>query len=220
MTDPETTIDVISDVVCPWCYLGKRRLERALALLPDRRIRVRWRPFRLDPTIPPEGIARDTYLTRKFGSVAAVAAAHGRLTELGRAEGIDYRFEAIARSPSTIDAHRLIRWAAASDREDAMVERLFSAYFSDGLDIGEANVLVRLADDVGLSEADIARRLAGDGDRQEVIDEVENAYRIGVSGVPTYVIDGQYGVVGAQPGELLAQAIVQVAEPAAKTTGT
>jgi predicted DsbA family dithiol-disulfide isomerase len=141
MTQPALTIDVVSDVVCPWCYLGKRRLEQALALMPDRDTTVRWRPFRLDPTIPPEGIDREDYLTRKFGSLEAVADSHQRLTEIGQAEGITYRFDAITRAPNTVNAHRLARWASAENRQDAMVERLFAAYFSEGLDVGDNAVV-------------------------------------------------------------------------------
>ena len=215
MARPETTIDVVSDVVCPWCYLGKRRLERALRLLPEGGMATAWRPFRLDPTIPPGGIARETYLTRKFGSVAAVADSHRRLTDLGRDEGIDFRFDLIARSPNTVDAHRLIRWAETVGRQDAMVERLFRAYFSEGLDVGDTEVLVGLAGEVGLGDG-VAERLAGDDDRAEVAGEIENAYRIGVSGVPCFIVNRRCAVMGAQPGEVLARTIMQASEQAAK----
>jgi len=210
MTQPALTIDVVSDVVCPWCYLGKRRLEQALTLTPDREITVRWRPFRLDPTIPAEGIDRETYLTRKFGSLEAVADSHRRLTEMGRAEGIAYRFDAITRAPNTVNAHRLVHWAAAEDRQDAMVERLFAAYFSEGLDVGDDDVLARLAGEAGL-DGDIAARLAGQEDRDAVTAEVENAYRIGVSGVPCFILDRRYAVVGAQSAEVLVEAMTQAA---------
>src|SRR5262245_7326733 len=126
MDKPDITVDVFSDIVCPWCYLGKRRLGAARARLPGRRAVVRWPPFRLDQTIPPEGIPRAAYIVRKFGSLAAIEPAHRRLTELGEAEGVDYRFDRIERSPNTRDAHRLVRWAAGDGRQDAMVERLFA----------------------------------------------------------------------------------------------
>lgn len=202
-------IDVVSDVVCPWCYLGKRRLERALSLAGVDST-VRWRPFRLDPTIPPGGLDRHEYLTKKFGSVEAVAPAHARLTALGKEEGIDFRFDRITRSPDTVDAHRVIRWAGA-DRQDAMVERLFRAYFTEGRDIGDQEVLAALAGDVGLDATAIARRLATDEDRAEVEAEIDNAYRIGVTGVPGFILDGRYAVMGAQPAKTLADAIAQVA---------
>jgi predicted DsbA family dithiol-disulfide isomerase len=208
VSQPALTIDVVSDVVCPWCYLGKRRLERALATMPERAVTVRWRAFRLDPTIPPEGITRETYLTRKFGSVEAAADMYRRLTGIGSEEGIAYRFDRITRSPNTVDAHRLVRWAAAEGRQDAMVERLFAAYFTDGLDVGDDDVLARLAGKAGL-DGDIAARLAGQEDRDAVTAEVEDAYRIGVSGVPCFILDQRYAVMGAQPAEVLADAIGQ-----------
>ncbi len=213
MTQPPLTIDVVSDVVCPWCYLGKRRLERALAAVPDIPVTVRWRPFRLDPTIPPEGIDREVYLTRKFGSLEAVAGSHGHLTAMGRAEGVAYRFDAIARAPNTINAHRLVRWAAEEADQDAMVERLFAAYFSEGVDVGNDAVLARLAGEAGL-DGDVMARLAGPEDRDTVAAEIDNASRIGVTGVPCFILNQRYAVVGAQPAEVLADAIGQVSTAA------
>ncbi len=215
IADP-VTVDVISDVVCPWCYLGKRRLARAVGLLPEIQVIVRWRPFRLDPTIPPEGVAREDYLTAKFGSIEAVAESHRQLTERGRAEGIDYHFDRITRSPNTVDAHRLVHWAAAEGVQDDMVERLFTAYFSEGLDVGDPAVLADLAADVGFDSATIAARLAGDEDRELIVAEIENAYRVGVSGVPCFIVDRRLAVTGAHPADVLVQAIEQaVAERAA-----
>jgi predicted DsbA family dithiol-disulfide isomerase len=202
------TFDVFSDVVCPWCYLGKRRLAAALALVPGRRAEVRWRPFRLDPTIPAGGIPREDYLTRKFGSVAAIEPSHRRLTELGAAEGIVYRFDGITRSPNTVDAHRLIRWAAAEERQDEMVERLFAAYFTEGRDIGDPAVLSVLAREAGFA-SDIATRLASDADRRTVEDEIDAAYRMGVTGVPCFIVNRRIGVIGAERPEVLVEAIRQ-----------
>jgi predicted DsbA family dithiol-disulfide isomerase len=207
MTQSPVTIDVVSDVVCPWCYLGKRRLEKALIIASEVPTVVRWRPYRLDPTIPPEGIDRKDYIIRKFGSLEAIEPAHERLTAYGKAEGIDYHFERIERSANTIDAHRLIRWAAAAGLQEAMVERLFAAEFTEGKEVGSIPVLAALAGEVGLDAEAIARRLASDEDRAEVIAEVENATRIGVTGVPCFIIDGRYAVMGAHPAESLAAAI-------------
>ena len=156
MSSDPVTVDVISDVVCPWCYLGKRRLARAIGLLPEIQVIVHWRPFRLDPTIPPEGVAREDYLTAKFGSVEALTESHRQLTERGREEGIDYHFDRITRSPNTVDAHRLVRWAAADGVQDDMVERLFAAYFSEGLDIGDPEVLAELSADIGFEPETVA----------------------------------------------------------------
>ena len=216
MSNPSATVDVFSDVVCPWCYLGKRRLAEAIGLLPELTVSVSWRPFRLDPTIPPEGIDRADYIIGKFGSLEVLDESHKRLIEMGEAEGISYRFEDITRSPNTVDAHRLVHWAAKDGIQDDMVERLFSAYFSEGLDVGDSAVLSDLAADVGLDASEIAKRLAGDDDRALITAEIENAYRIGVRGVPCFVIDRRLAVTGAHPAETLVRAIGQaVAERAA-----
>ena len=209
-------IDVVSDVVCPWCYLGKRRLEKALTLVPEVNAVVRWHPFQLDATIPPEGMDRKEYLRRKFGDLGRIEAAHERLAEMGRREGIDYEFDKIERSANTIDAHRVIHWAGAEGVEDAMVERLFRAYFTEGLDIGDRTVLAHLAGEVGLEAAEIAARLASEEDVEAVRTAIEEAYRIGVTGVPCFIIDQRYAVIGAEAPETIAQAIRQaVAEPVA-----
>ena len=210
------SIDVISDVVCPWCYVGKRRLERALALVPQYAATVRWRPFRLDPTIPPEGISRDDYLTRKFGADGA-ASMFAQLQDLADPEGIVFNFDRIERSPNTVDAHRLIKWAQSEDLGDDLVERLFVAYFSEGRDIGEADVLVALADEAGMVADEVRARLAGEEDRAETVAEVENAFRIGVSGVPCFILQESLVVMGARPAEIIVQAIGQaMAEPTAE----
>src|SRR5271170_2200780 len=133
----EMNIEVVSDVVCPWCYVGKRRLEAALAQSDDAAVAVRWRPFQLDPTIPPEGLDRQAYMRAKFRDDARLAEAHTRLKALGAEVGIQFDFEAISRAPNTLDAHRLIRWAFEAGVQDAVVERLFSDYFEHGRDIGD-----------------------------------------------------------------------------------
>lgn len=208
-------MDVVSDVACPWCYLGKRRLEQAISLVrAEVDVTVRWRPYRLDPTIPPEGIDRNDYLIRKFGSLEAIGPAHAQLEAYGRAEGIDYRFDLIARSADTTDAHRLIRWAGAENREDPVVERLFAAYFSEGRDIGDPSVLASVAADCGLEGTRIAERLATDEDRDAVMAEIEEAYRIGVTGVPCFIVGRRFAVVGAHPGESIAAAIRKAAAEA------
>ena len=205
------TVDVVSDVVCPWCYLGKRRLEHAIAQVPEVAVAIHWRPYSLDPTVPPEGEDRAAYIIRKFGSLAAIDGAHERLIDLGRTEGIDYHFERITRAPNTMDAHRVVRWASAAGAGAAMVERLFAAYFSEGRDVGNHDVLGALAGEVGLPGPEISARLASDQDRDAVAAEIENAYRIGVTGVPCFILAGRYGVMGAQPVEALVAAIRQAA---------
>ena len=211
MTAASLSIDVVSDVVCPWCYLGKRRLDHAIEMLPQLDFTVRWKPFRLDPTIPPEGIAREAYLTGKFGSVEAVRPAHDPLTDLGRIEGIDFHFERITRAPDTTDAHRVIRWATAAGAQAHIVERLFMAYFTEGRDVGDPAVLAEAADDVGLDPALVAEQLDSDMDRASVTAEIDNAYEIGVTGVPCFIVDGRYAIMGAQETDTLANALAQIA---------
>jgi predicted DsbA family dithiol-disulfide isomerase len=201
------TIDVVSDVICPWCYLGKRRLEKALTMLPAVAVTINWRPFQLDPTTPPEGVDRRTYFERKFGSLAAVEPTHARLTAIGRELGIDYRFADVGRTPNTIDAHRVLRWASEAGLGDAAVERLFRAHFTEGVFLGDHAELARLAGEIGLDPMDVAAQLATDLDRSAVEEEIEAATRIGVTGVPCFIIDGRYAVMGAQEPAVIAGAI-------------
>lgn len=203
-------IDVISDVVCPWCFLGKRRLEKAIALS-SQPVSVRWRPFQLDATIPPEGMDRQVYMERKFGAGDRIQKAHAHLTELGAAEGIPFAFGKVKISPNTLDAHRLIRWASEPELQEKVVEALFRAYFVEGRNIGDRGVLADIAAAVGMDRGAIAARLASDEDRAEVQADIRSAQRIGVTGVPTFIVANRYGLVGAQPAEELANAFAQAA---------
>jgi predicted DsbA family dithiol-disulfide isomerase len=173
---------------------ARARIFRALASLPAR----------------PDngGIERRDYLTRKFGSLDAIAATHANLTALGEREGIVFRFDAITRAPNTVDAHRLIRWAGVAGLTEVTVERVFRSYFADGIDVGDRSVLARLAADLGMP-GDIGTRLASEEDESEVAGEIAEAYRMGVSGVPCFIIDRRYAVVGAHPPETLVEAISQ-----------
>jgi predicted DsbA family dithiol-disulfide isomerase len=205
------TVDVVSDVVCPWCFLGKRRLDAAIAAVPEIDVDVRWRPFQLDPTIPRGGRDREGYLREKFGDPGRIAAAHEQLRALGREVGIAFDFEAIAISPNTLDAHRLIRWAAVEGVQDALVERLFTLYFVEAANLADPAVLAAAAADAGMDRAVAARLLAGDADRDEVVREIETAQRMGVTGVPCFILAGKYAVMGAQPADTLAGALRQAA---------
>ena len=204
------TIDIVSDVVCPWCYIGKRNLEAALADSPLSDIEIRWRPYQLDPTIPPEGISRRAYLERKFG--ARVDEIYSRVAAAGREAGIDFAFERIERSPNTLDAHRLIRWAQSVGKQDEIVERLFRSFFVEGRDVGDHAILLEAASDVGMEPDVVARLLAGDADKEAVREEIATAQRLGVTGVPFFIFAGRFGMPGAQPPEILANAIQQAAE--------
>ncbi len=201
MTTP-LTIDIISDVICPWCYVGKRNFDLALAARPDIDATLRWRPFQLDPSVPPQGVDRRSYLRAKFGDDDRLAAISNSLKQTAAEAGLSLNLEAIALTPNTLDAHRLLHWAGGQGQAHAMAERLFAAYFTEGRDVGNAETLAALAGDVGLDPTLVAALLAGEADRALIHAEVEEAHRLGVNGVPTFIIDGKWSVTGAQPPEI------------------
>lgn len=201
------TIDVISDVICPWCFLGKRRLDKALTLIPELEVEVVYRPFFLDPSIPPEGLDRHKYMADKFGE-ERLKTIHDPLIKAGKEDGVPYQFDKITRTPNTLDAHRLIRWAKVAERQMDIVESLFVAYWRDGKDVGDHAVLNALAKSIGL---DVALDLASDKDKNEVMQEVARAQQMGISGVPTFIINQKYGISGAQSAEMLAGALKDIA---------
>ncbi len=201
------TIDVISDVICPWCFLGKRRLDKALSLIPELEVEVVYRPFFLDPSIPPEGLDRHKYMADKFGE-ERLKTIHDPLIKAGKEDGVPYQFDKITRTPNTLDAHRLIRWAKVAERQMDIVESLFVAYWRDGKDVGDHAVLNALAKSIGL---DVALDLASDKDKNEVMQEVARAQQMGISGVPTFIINQKYGISGAQSAEMLAGALKDIA---------
>jgi predicted DsbA family dithiol-disulfide isomerase len=203
-------IDIVSDVVCPWCYIGKRRIEEALALVPDVPVEVHFRPYFLNPWVPREGISREEYLTTKFGSVEAYKGIAGRVVAAAKEEGLTYRPDLVQRQPNTTDCHRLIHWAQAIGAAAEMKQRLMELYFRDGGDLTDTEVLVQAAADCGLDAEDVRRRLATDEDLALVSGQAQEAADKGVSGVPTYVFAQKYAVSGAQAPDLLARAIRQV----------
>lgn len=200
-------IDVVSDTVCPWCFVGKRRLGRAILLRPDISFDVHWRAFRLDPTIPREGVDRKAYMKAKFGDSPRAAAMGDALREAGQATDIAFAFDKIERRPDTLDSHRLIRWASSTGKQDAVVEKLFAAYFEEGRDIGDAEVLVSVAADAGLDSELIAQLLSTDDDREVIEREDMLAHRMGISGVPTFIFDNKFAISGAQEPETIVQVI-------------
>ena len=210
MTD-RFVIDVVSDVICPWCFLGKRRLDAALAQLPGLDVFIRWRPFMLDPTIPPEGLDRHQYMLNKFGA-ERLKTIHDPLIEAGKELGVPFHFNAITRTPNTLDAHRLMRWSHTIERQHDMAERLFMAYWSEGEDIGDHAVLTRCAGAIGINAAQIAELLASDRDIENTRAEIAHAGQIGVTGVPTYILGHTYAIAGAQSPEVLIDAIGRVAK--------
>lgn len=207
-------IDVISDVICPWCFLGKRRLDRALNLLDDLDVFVRWRPYMLDPAIPPEGLDRHDYMLSKFGA-ERLKTIHDPLIAAGEELGVPYDFDAITRTPNTLDAHRLIRWSHTVERQHDMAERLFMAYWSEGQDVGDRDVLARCAGEAGINAAQIRELLDTDQDVAETTAEIRHATSIGVTGVPTFILGQSYALAGAQSPEVLADAISRVAKEVA-----
>jgi predicted DsbA family dithiol-disulfide isomerase len=203
-------IDIVSDVVCPWCYIGKRRIENALALTADVPVEINWRPFFLNSWVPREGISRDEYLTTKFGSPEAYKGIAGRVVAAANDEGLVYRPELVRRQPNTIDCHRLIHWADAQGKSAEMKQRLMELYFRDGGDLTNIDVLVQAAADCGLDADEVRRRLASDEDMALISAQAKDASDKGISGVPTFVFAQKYAVSGAQPAEQLANAIRQV----------
>src|ERR1700682_467963 len=199
-------IDIVSDVVCPWCYIGKRRIENALALAPGVPVEIHWRPFFLNSWVPREGISRDEYLTAKFGSVEVYKGIAGSVVAAANEEGLTYRPELVKRQPNTIDCHRLIHWADAKGKSAAMKQRLMELYFRDGGDLTDTDVLVQAAADVGLDADDVRKRLASDEDVALISAQAQEASDKGISGVPTFVFAQKYAVSGAQQADQLARA--------------
>lgn len=199
-----TTIDIISDFVCPWCYIGKRNLDTLRA---EVAIETRWHPYLLHPEMPAGGIDRAELVRAKFGSAERARELGAAVEQAARDAGLFLELGKAPRVPDTRDAHRLMRWAAGQGVADALAEALFAAYFVDGRDIGEAAVLADLAAGTGLDPTIVAGLLASDADREAVQSQADHARAIGVSGVPTMVFDGKLAVVGAQPVEALRQAL-------------
>lgn len=196
-------IEIVHDLVCPWCYLGVRRLIRTMRRRPDLQFDLTWRPFLLNPDMPRGGMSRPDYVVRKFGGEDRARRLYGSISEIGRAEGVLFRFDRIRRTPSSVDAHRLVRYAARFGRADSMVEALFSSHFTDGNDIGEHGVLVGVAASCGLDPVSVRRFLVGDEETDSVHADNLRAHRLGINGVPCFVISGRHAIAGAQEPEVL-----------------
>ena len=191
-------IDIVSDVICPWCFIGKRRLEAALTQRPSLAAEITWRPFQLNPDMPAGGMARADYLAAKFGGRAHAQRINQAIVEAGASAGIAFAFDKVQRTPNTVDAHRLIRFAGRHGAADAVVERLFSAYFIEGKDVGDAATLAAIAKQAGLNSGDALKFLAGDSERAEVQADDAGARRLGINAVPCFIFAGQYAISGAQ----------------------
>ncbi|TIU54682.1 MAG: DsbA family oxidoreductase, partial [Mesorhizobium sp.] len=197
------TVDVVSDVVCPWCFIGQKRLDKAIAAASDVDVRVSWRPFQLDPTIPPGGMDRRQYMLGKFGSEERIQQIHARIEPLGEAEGIHFAFGAIKVAANTLDAHRVIRWAGAAgeDVQNRLVRRLFQLNFEEGANIGDHAVLVKAAGEAGMDASVVETLLPTDADVEAVRNEITTASRMGITGVPCFLLEGKYAVMGAQDAD-------------------
>jgi predicted DsbA family dithiol-disulfide isomerase len=207
-------VDVVSDVVCPWCFIGKRRLEKAIALNPHVPVEVHWRPYFLNDWIPREGISREQYLTTKFGSPERYKGIAQRVAAAASAEGLNYAMDKISRQPNTLDAHRLIRWAERAGKAAEMKQKLMDLYFTEGADLTDRAVLVRAAADIGLEADKIGQALASEQDVAEIEREALSAKEAGIEGVPCFILGGKFAVSGAQAPEYLAEAISRAAEAA------
>jgi predicted DsbA family dithiol-disulfide isomerase len=207
-------IDMVSDVVCPWCFIGKRRLEKAIALTPDIPVEVHFRPFFLNPWVPREGMSREEYLTTKFGSPERYKGIAQRVAQAAASEGLNYVVDGVKRQPNTLDCHRLILWAGASAAR--MKQRLMDLYFTESGDLTDCEVLVKAAADCGLDPAGVRERLAGDADVERVEQEANSAREAGIEGVPCFIFGGLLAVQGAQAPDIIAQTIERAANEFAK----
>ncbi|HEY2426098.1 MAG TPA: DsbA family oxidoreductase [Pseudolabrys sp.] len=207
-------IDVVSDIVCPWCFIGKHRLEKAIALNPDIPVEVHWRPYFLNDWIPREGISREQYLTTKFGSAERYKGIAQRVSAAAAAEGLTYAMDKISRQPNTLDAHRLIRWADEIGKAAEMKQRLMDLYFTEGADLTSHAVLAQAAADIGLDAETTRKALATDKDVAEIEREALSAKEAGIDGVPCFIFGGKFAISGAQEPDYLAEAIERMAQTA------
>ena len=198
-------IDIFSDTICPWCFIGKRRLERALRERPQADLTIRWRAFQLNPDMPAEGIDRTHYLEAKFGGARNAEAVYAQVKAAGETEEIPFAFDQIQRTPNTVDSHRLISFARDNGRQDETVEALFNAYFLRGENIGDPEILIAAAKEAGLNAEAVRAFLASDAEADVVRAEDTQARQAGINGVPCFIFNGKYALSGAQPPEVLHQ---------------
>jgi predicted DsbA family dithiol-disulfide isomerase len=204
-------IDVVSDVVCPWCFIGKRRLEQAIALCPDIPVEVNFRPYFLNPWVPRAGMTRTDYLTKKFGSVERYGEIAQRVATAAAEEGLTYAVDKMSRQPNTLDSHRVIFWARNSGAQACVKQRLMDFYFTEGANLSDQEVLVKAATECGMDGEEVRRLLATDADVERVTQEAESARSAGINGVPTFIFGGAFSTSGAQPPETLAEIIAYAA---------
>ena len=209
MTDT-VKLDIMSDPICPWCYIGKAHLDRALSAEPDHPFIIEWHPFQLNPDMPEGGRDRRAYLEGKFGGMEAAVKAYAPVVEHAKNAGLTINFEDMKRTPNTLNAHRLIHWAGIEGRQTAAVSALFKSYFVEARDIGDLEVLSDIADGIGLDAALISRLLASDADVQSIRDRDAHSRSMGINSVPTFIVAGQHAVPGAQPPELWTHVLAEL----------
>lgn len=200
-------IDIVFDTVCPWCYVGKRRLEATLRAYPGVTVRQVWRPFLLNPEMPPEGMDRGTYLVRKFGGETRVKRIYGAIADAGQTVEIGFAFDRIRRTPNSVDSHRMVLFAGRHGKAGAAVEALFFNYFINGHDIGDIDVLLRIAGNLGLDRNALGAYLATDEDVAYIYEENARMHRMGINSVPSFVFNGSMAISGAHPPDVLARMI-------------
>ena len=203
-------LDIISDPICPWCYIGKTNLDRALEQIPDHPFTIEWHPFQLNPTMPPEGMGRRDYLEGKFGGKDGAVRAYAPVVEMAEKVGLSIDFEGMQRTPNTINAHRLIHWAGIEGRQTFVVHRLFEAYFRDARDIGDIAVLADIADSCEMDASVVTKLLNSDADIEDIQKRDAHSREMGVNSVPTFIIAGQHAVPGAQPADMWVKVIGEI----------
>jgi len=213
------TLDIISDPICPWCYIGKARLDQAIAETGIDPFDVSWRIFQLNPTMPREGMDRQEYLKAKFGGAEGAERVYSHVRKVAEETGLAIDFDGIRRTPNTFDAHRLIRWARTSGNQSAVVQQIFRRYFEDGEDISSHDVLLDVAEAAGMDRAVVGQLLSGDVDRELLEEEEDAARRMGVNGVPCFIIGGRYVLQGAQDSETWKNVIRELDEAIRSKTG-
>lgn len=212
MTDRTVKLDILSDPICPWCYIGKANLDRALAAVPDHPFVIEFHPFQLNPDMPAGGMDRRAYLEAKFGGREGAVRAYAPVVERAEAAGLSIDFEAMTRTPNTLDAHRLIHWAGIEGCQLDAVDALFKAYFTEGRDIGDHEVLSDIADSLGMDAAVVHKLLASDADRDAIRQRDAHSREMGVTSVPTFIVASKHAVPGAQPAELWQKVIEEIRE--------
>ncbi|AXI51332.1 MAG: DsbA family oxidoreductase [Roseobacter sp.] len=203
-------LDIMSDPICPWCYIGKAHLDRALESEPDHPFAIEWHPFQLNPDMPAEGMDRRAYLEGKFGGKEGAVRAYAPVVEHAEKAGLKINFEAMQRTPNTLNAHRLIHWAGIEGRQTAAVSALFKAYFVDARDIGDAEVLADIADGIEMDASVVTRLLATDEDMEDIRKRDAHSREMGINSVPTFIVGGRHAVPGAQPPELWKKVLAEL----------